>query len=207
MLIAPWFLVMTMLVGGGAQSGTPVSPPVLRPALFEGNVSFAPEGQGSSSSGGTHPHVLGFGGMLGAGPLGTGFGLRYWFVDNVGLDMRFLLSRAELTIGTGGGASFEAAPSVIVMLAKPDPSKGVDIRPYIGGGVNYTRAGTNAVITRSPVSGSGLQVFGGVEVTIREAGALAIGGEVLYNKRSQPLVAAGVRSGLTGVVSFLFYVR
>jgi hypothetical protein len=207
MLIAPWFLVMTMLVGGAAQSGIAASPPVLRSAFLAREVSFAPEGQGSSSSSGTHPHVLGFGGMLGAGPLGTGFGLRYWFVENVGLDMRFLLSRAELTIGTGGGASFEAAPSVIVMMTKPDPSRGVDIRPYIGGGANYTRAGTNAVITRSPVSGSGVQVFGGVEVTIREAGALAIGGEVLYNKRSQPLVTAGVRSGLTGLVAFLFYVK
>jgi hypothetical protein len=204
---AAWLLVTTMIARGGAQPAAP-PPSVVDHVLSVGRVTFAPEAQGSSSSsGGTHPHVLGFGGLLGAGALGTGFGVRYFFLDYVGFDMRFLLSRAVLVSGIGGAFSFEAAPSVIVMLAKPDASRDVDIRPYIGGGLNHTRAGTNAVTTGPPVSGSGEQVFGGVEVTIREAGALAIGGEVIYNKRSQPLVAAGVKSGVTGVVSFLFYVK
>lgn len=211
MLIAPWLLVTTMLAGGGQSAE--VSPParVVGQAFSVGNLSFAPEGQGSSSSssGPTAPHALGFGAMAGAGSLGTGLVLRGWFGDYVGFDMRFLLSRAEMVTenGIGGGFSFALAPSVIVMLTKPVDSRVVDIRPYIGGGVNYTRAGTNTTTTGSPVSGSGTQVFGGAEAAIRAAGGFAISVEVLYNKRSQTLVAAGVKSGATGEIGFLFYLK
>jgi hypothetical protein len=148
--------------------------------------------------------------MVGAGALGTGLGLRGWVGNYVGFDMRLLLSRAELVNQTGfggGGFSIEAAPSLIVMLTKPVDSRTVDIRPYVGGGVNYTRAGTNATTTGSPVSGSGTQVFGGVEAAIRAAGGFAISVEVLYNKRSQALVAAGVKSNVTGEFGFLFYMK
>jgi hypothetical protein len=208
MLNAPWLLVTTMLLGG-AQSAPP-SMLVVDHGLTMGNVTFASEDQGSGSSNGTAPHTFGFGAIVGAGALGTGLGLRGWFGNYVGIDMRLLLSRAELVGQTGfggGGFSIEAAPSLIVMLTKPDDSREVDIRPYIGGGVNDTRAGTNATNTGSPVSGSGTQVFGGVEAAIRAAGGFAISVEVLYNKRSQTLVAAGVKSGVTGQFGFLFYVK
>jgi hypothetical protein len=211
MLNASWLLVTTMLVGGGGPSMEAALPAAVVDQRFSvGDVSFAPEEQGSSSSGGTAPHTFGFGAMTGAGALGTGLGLRGWFGNYVGFDMRLLLSRAQLVNQTGfggGGFSIEAAPSLIVMLTKPDDSRTVDIRPYIGGGVNYTRAGTNATNTGSPVSGSGTQVFGGFEAAIRAAGGFAISGEVLYNKRSQTLVAAGVKSGVTGEFGFLFYVK
>jgi hypothetical protein len=215
MLMAPWLLVTTMLAGGGVQSMEAALPAAVVDQVFSvGHVNFAPEEQGSSSSssssGATAPHAFGFGAMAGAGSLGTGLGLRGWFGNYVGFDMRLLLSRAEVVSETGfggGGFSIEAAPSVIVMLTKPVDSRAVDIRPYIGGGVNYTRAGTNSTNTGSPVSGSGTQVFGGVEAAIRPAGGFAISVEVLYNKRSQALVAAGVKSGATGEFGFLFYVK
>jgi hypothetical protein len=209
MLNAPWLLVTTMLVGGGARSAAP-SLLAVDHVLSMANVTFAPQGQGSGSSNPTAPHTFGFGAVVGAGALGTGLGLRGWFGNYVGVDIRLLLSRAELVNQTGfggGGFSIEAAPSLIVMLTKPDDARTVDIRPYIGGGVNYTRAGTNATTTGSPVSGSGTQVFGGVEAAIRAAGGFAISVEVLYNKRSQALVAAGVKSAVTGEFGFLFYVR
>ena len=213
MPITPWLLVTTMLLGGSRQSAAaPAAPSIIDQAFSVGNVTFVPEAQGSSSSssGGTAPHTLGFGAMVGAGALGTGLGVRGWFGNYVGFDMRLLLSRAELVSQNGfggGGFSVEAAPSLIVMLTKPEDSRMVDIRPYIGGGVNVTRAGTNATNTASPVSGSGTQVFGGVEAAIRAAGGFAISFEVLYNKRSQALVAAGVKSGVTGEAGFLFYVK
>src|SRR5579863_184270 len=219
MLIAPWLLVTTMLAGGGGQSMEAAPPVAVVDQVFSvRHVSFAAEEQGSSSSssgvtassGATAPHTFGFGAMAGAGSLGTGLGLRGWFGNYVGFDMRLLLSRAEVVSETGfggGGFSIEAAPSLIVMLTKPVDSRAVDIRPYIGGGANYTRAGTNTTNTGSPVSGSGTQVFGGVEAAIRPAGGFAISVEVLYNKRSQALVAAGVKSGVTGEFGFLFYVK
>ena len=216
MLIAPWLLLTTMLAGGGLQSMEAALPAAVVNQVFSvGHVSFAPEEQGSSSSsagssGSTAPHTFGFGAMVGAGALGTGLGVRGWFGNYVGFDMRLLLSRAELVSQNGfggGGFSIEAAPSLIVMLTKPVDSRMVDIRPYIGGGVNVTRAGTNATNTGSPVSGSGTQVFGGVEAAVRAAGGFAISVEVLYNKRSQALVAAGVKSGVTGEFGFLFYVK
>jgi len=59
--------------------------------------------------------------------------------------MRFLLSSSEEVTETGigeGGFNLNWAPSVIVMLDKSDQSTRVfDIPPYIGGGVNETRAG------------------------------------------------------------------
>jgi hypothetical protein len=213
MLIAPWLLVTTMLAGGGVQAMEAARPAAVVDQMCSvGHVSFAPEEQGSASSspGATAPHTFGFGAMVGAGALGTGLGLRAWFGNYLGFDMRLFLSRAEFVSQTGfggGGFSIEAAPSLIVMLTKPDDLRMVDIRPYIGGGVNATRAGTNATNTGSPVSGSGTQVFGGVEAAIRAAGGFAISVEVLYNKRSQALVAAGVKSGLTGEFGFLFYVK
>src|SRR5579864_1362217 len=161
MLNASWLLVTMMLAGGGGQSIEATEPSsAVHQAFSVGPVSFAPEAQGNSSSGGTAPHTFGFGAVAGAGALGTGLELRGWFGNYIGVDMRLLMSRAELVSGTGfggGGFSIEAAPSLIVMLTKPDDSRTVDIRPYIGGGVNYTRAGTNATFTGSPVSGSGTQ--------------------------------------------------
>ena len=217
MFIAPWLLVTTMLAGGGGQSieGAP-SAAVVDQVFSRGNVSVAPADQGSSSSssssssGPTAPHAFGFGAMTGAGTLGTGLLLRGWFGDRIGFDMRFLLSSSEEVTETGigeGGFNFELAPSVIVMLTKSDQARTVDIRPYIGGGVNETRAGSNTTITGSPASGSGTQVFGGAEAAIRAVGGFAISAEVVYNKRSQALVAAGVKSGVTGEVGFLFYVK
>jgi hypothetical protein len=216
MLIAPWLLVTTMLAGGGLQS-MEVAPSTgaVDQVFSVAKISFAPAEQGSSSSsssssGPTAPHAFGFGAMTGAGTLGTGLLLRGWFGDRIGFDMRFLLSSSQEVTETGiseGGFSFELAPSVIVMLTKSDQSRGVDIRPYIGGGVNDTRAGSNTTITGSPVSGSGTQVFGGAEAAIRAVGGFAISAEVVYNKRSQALVAAGVKSGVTGEVGFLFYVK
>jgi opacity protein-like surface antigen len=204
MLIAPWLFVTAMLAGGSAQSAqtADVTPPA--PVVDQGSSSSS--SSSSSGSGSAPNHLVGFGGEVGAGGLGTGLGLRYWFAGFLGLDMRFLLSSAETGIVTNGGFSFEAAPSLIVMLAKPDSSQPVNFRPYIGAGINHARAGAN-ITSRSPVSGNGTQVFGGVEVTIQQVGALAISGEVIYNKRPQALEAAGVDSGVTGVVSFLFYVK
>jgi hypothetical protein len=191
-----------MLQGRAAPSVEPAEP------LPVANVSFAADAQrGSSSpSNNNQPHGLGFGGMLGTGPLGTGFGVR-WFAGLVGLDTRFLLSTATTTSGFGGAFSFEIAPSVIVMLTKPNPDRAVEFRPYAGAGVNYVRAGTNANSTGSPVSGQGVQFFGGLEAQIRQAESMALGFEILYNQRSHALEAAGVPSGTTGIVTFMIYVK
>lgn len=204
MPIALWLLVTTMLTG---QAGPFVEPAA---SLSVASVSGAPDAQrGSSSrssSNNNQPHGLGFGGMLGTGPLGSGLGIR-WFAGYVGLDARLLLSRAVTANGFGGGFSFEIAPSVIVMLTKPNPDRAIEFRPYTGAGVNYVRAGTNAVSSGSPVSGQGAQFFGGVEAQIRQAESMALGFEILYNKRSNALEAAGVPSGTTGIVSFVIYVK
>jgi hypothetical protein len=183
----------------------PMAPWLLVAMMFSSPVwlSVAPA---ASPSNNNQPHGLGFGGMLGTGPLGSGLGVR-WFAGYVGLDTRLLLSRAVTTNGFGGGFSFEIAPSVIVMLTKPNPDRAIEFRPYAGAGVNYVRAGTNAVRTGSPVSGQGAQFFGGVEAQIRQAESMALGFEILYNKRSNALEAAGVPSGTTGIVSFVIYVK
>lgn len=212
MLNLPCWLLPVMLAGGTAPI-VPATPP---PAVVDlgstaSLTAVLPDAQSSSSgSGASAPqHVFGFGGALGAGALGTGLLTRYWFLNFVGLDFRFLLSSNNYGVGfgTGGGFSYEVAPSVIVMLTKADASKPVVFRPYLGVGVNHTHAGSNAVSTASPVSGSGEQIFGGVEVQIQQVGGFAISGEVVYNKRDATLVNAGLASGTTGDISFMFYVK
>jgi hypothetical protein len=183
---AAWLLVTTMWIGQPAAA-TPIA---ASPATSTPN----------------QPHELGFGGMLGVGPLGTGVAMR-WFAGYVGLDTRFLLSRSVNGIGLNGAFSYEVAPSVIVMLTKADATRPFEFRPYVGGGVNHVRAGTNAVETGSPVSGSGTQVFGGLEVQIRQADSIALGFEVIDNRRSAPLRSAGVSGGVTGTITFVFYVK
>jgi hypothetical protein len=207
MFLLPCLLLTAMVTGSTASDVSESAPAGATPVFALGAATFG-DAQGSSSSGGpSTPHLVAFGATVGAGDLGTGFVLRYWFARYVGLDTRLNFSRAEAPnqITGYGGFSFEAAPSVIVMVTQPDASRAFDVRPYFGAGVNHTRAGSN--IASSTVSGNGSQIFGGVETQIRAAGALAISGEVVYNRRPSALVAAGVKSGFTGDVSFIFYVK
>lgn len=155
------------------------------------------------------PHEWGIGGQFGAGSLGSGVSLQYWVAGLVGVDARLLLSGSEQFTGVQfvGGHSVEFAPSVVVMFKRPDSSKNLDVRPYAGGGVNWTHAGPNVSVSGESVNGRGAQYFGGVEFGLAQVPALGVSIEVIRNQRPQALVDAGLRSSTTALIAFRFFVR
>ena len=102
-------------------------------------------------------------------------------------------------------------PSVIVMLSKPNLSRQMDIRPYVGGGVNYVNASTPRTSTGVPYTGStsgvGGQVFGGAEMTFRDAKAMTISVEGIYYALPVNYINSNVIDGFNYVVAFHFYLR
>lgn len=164
---------------------------------------------GSPPAGKDGPHQWGIGGQFGSGSLGSGVSLQYWVARVIGVDSRLLISGTEQFNGVGfeGGHSVEFAPSVIVMLKRPDASKPLDWRPYAGGGVNWTHAGPNITLTGVPVNGRGSQFFGGVEFGIAQVPALGVSIEVVHTNRPAALVGAGLHSNTSGLVAFRFFVR
>ena len=179
------------------------------PALSGDRTDLVVDQQPSRPVGQTPPHEWGIGGQFGAGSLGSGVSLQYWVAGIVGVDSRLLLSGSEQFTGVQfvGGHSVEFAPSVIVMFKRPDASKGLDVRPYAGGGVHWTHAGPNVTLDGQPVNGHGSQFFGGVEFGIAQVPALGVSFEVIHKARPAAIVAAGLRSSTTALVAFRFFVR
>jgi hypothetical protein len=179
------------------------------PALADDRAHVLMDQGSATSPGQKPPHEWGIGGQFGAGSLGTGVSLQYWVAGLVGVDTRVLLSGSEQFNGIGfeGGHSVEFAPSVIVMFKRPDASKGLDVRPYAGGGVNWAHAGANVSITGQAVNGRGAQFFGGVEFGIAQVPALGVSIEVIRNNRPTALVDVGLHSNTTGLVAFRFFVK
>lgn len=161
---------------------------------------------------GTRPHTIGVGGAMTVSNRGAGGGLRYWFGERVGVNLTANYYRGGLrqTGGSRSGSTFAAVPSIIVMLTGPHPAREVDIRPYVGGGVNYVRSsattttGTSALTRRS---GTGGQVFGGVEMTFRDADWMTISAEGIYYSLPVSYVDASTIGGFNYVLAFHFYVK
>jgi opacity protein-like surface antigen len=155
------------------------------------------------------PHRVGLGGSLGISNRGGGGALRYWFGSRVGVDFTAGYHRANAgsTIRT---SVYHVSPSVIVLLTDADPTRDIDVRPYVGAGVGYVRA-TSSLNTSTPTtsraSATGWQAFGGVEMTFQEHQNLAISTELGYYR--QPVRFAGVpdTDGFDVRVYVHFYLR
>ena len=105
-------------------------------------------------------------------------------------------------------------PSVMYMVTKPNLLRDVDIRPYVGGGVNYVHASrpvpTTAdprVLTLESESGMGGQVFGGAEMTFRSADYITISFEGTYYRLPVTYQNAALRDGFTYALAFHFYLK
>ena len=194
-------LALYLLSHASGANSTPVVP--------SDGADVAISQQSSPRGGQNSPHEWGIGGQFGSGSLGSGVSVQYWIAGIVGVDTRLLLSGAEQFNGVqfAGGHSVEFAPSVIVMFKRPNASKPLDLRPYAGGGVNWTHAGPNITASGLPVDGHGQQYFGGVEFGIAQVPALGVSIEVVHTKRSSALATAGLQSNTSGVVGFRFFVK
>ncbi len=121
-------------------------------------------------------HTVAIGGSIVAGSNGATGAFQYWFNQYVGMEMSvgyYRLPDYYSTTGSGG-YTFQSAPSVVVLLTKPDQTRDVNLRPYVGGGVNYVSSSGDVVAARARTastpssSGTGMQAFGGVEMSFKD---------------------------------------
>ena len=105
-----------------------------------------PQTQPVSNAPSQRPHTVGFGGTFGVSNYGGGGSVRYWFGDRVGLNANVSWTRpyggVRTTTGrtVSSGSVFQALPSVIVNLKKPDPNADIELMPYAGAGLHYITA-------------------------------------------------------------------
>jgi hypothetical protein len=170
----------------------------------------APQGEGGRQPAPTDaPHQFGLGGTMGVGSRGGGGSFRYFANDRLGLDMNVGWYRPPVA---SLGSSLLVAPSFLWMLSNPDPQADIDLRPYVGGGINYSRrfSGSQPTTSSNPLSrrsGVGGQVFGGVEMTFKEAKAIAISAEVAHHEVAATGVSGAYARGTNFYLLFHFYVN
>lgn len=158
------------------------------------------------------PHRFGLGATMTASNRGAGGAMRYWFGEYVGVDFSAQWYRPRYTVASGSrGSTFQAIPSVVILLKKPNLTRDVDLRPYVGGGLNYVRS-TRPLANPSQTaaarsSGVGGQVFGGVEMTFREAPQVTISGEAVYYKLPINYVGASMIGGMNYIMAVHFYLK
>jgi hypothetical protein len=129
--------------------------------------------------------------------------------DRLGIDMNAGITRP--TVAGTTYTSFQAAPSAVWMFTRSNQLANVDVRPYVGGGLNYS-SGSGAIRTSTGTQarvngGLGEQVFGGVELTFSEANWVAISAQVAYYRLSVPTYNANLGSGTNFYLLFHFYLK
>ena len=156
-----------------------------RPARAEGQRATSTTPQQTA-----RPHQFGIGGSITASTRGAAGDVRYWFNDHIGLNMTAGWYRSYYETPSGERPStIHASPSVIYLIGKPNYTREVDIRPYVGGGASYLRAtrpivsSTGNILTAES-SGTGMHAFGGVEVSFEEADQFRAQREELIDHRS-----------------------
>lgn len=122
---------------------------------------------------------FGFGANVGLGTNVAGGTFRYWFGDRVGVDMNAVWARPFSRTGVDSGSTLLLAPSAIVMLRTYDDDKDVNLQPYIGGGLNYARQSGRAEADGGTASGTGSQLFGGMELSFHDVPNIVISATVV----------------------------
>lgn len=194
MLLAPWLLVTTVLIAPAPtpDQARPVPPPP------------------STSA----PHTLSVGGSIVAGSNGATGGFSYWFNQQVGVDMSVGYYRLPNYYSSTGssGYTFQAAPSVMWLLTKPNQTRDVNLRPYVGGGINYVSSSQPVTLsTRSTTaatsSGMGMQAFGGVEMSFKDTPQFALTIEGAYFHLPEGFAGTGYIGGMNYLIGVRFYLK
>ena len=166
---------------------------------------------------GERPHTIGLGGQLAISNRGAGASTRFFLGERLGFNINALWYRNSYRYttsqGTERGSTFATFPSFILMLTKPDLTKDVDIRPYVGAGVSYVSTSRPRVIvpgaapTLQRFGGTGGQVFGGIEMTFREADWITISAEGIYYKVPVNIVSSALVGGFNYLMAIHFYLK
>jgi hypothetical protein len=203
MPISAGLLLVTALVAPGPQAAAPPGTPAV--------AAQQPQPQGESGapapSSTTRPHEVGLGGFGGAG---GGPSFRYFFSDRVGVDMTAGWYRSPNTGSSSRGTTFQASPSMVLMLNKSHQLADLDVRPYVGVGLIYLH-NTTPIQTAGAVGtsqgGVGSQVYGGVELSFASAPSIAISAEVIYHRLPVQTFNANLTRGTDFYLLFHYYLR
>ena len=158
------------------------------------------------------PHQIGLGGSMGMSTEGGGGAFRYFFGDQLGFNANIGWYRPAIRTGSRSqGGTFIAAPSVVYMLNKSHQLADIDLRPYVGGGLNYAHSSVPIQTSTSNISsrnsGLGMQVFGGVEFSFLSAKSIAISAEVAHYRMAATNFASGLTQGTNFYLLFHFYLK
>jgi hypothetical protein len=198
MLLTSMLLVTSLLPT--AAAATAPEPPACVRAVFADDAQTYGPGSAAHS-----PHQFGIGGALGAS-IGrvsrVGGSMRYWFSERVGLEMN--ASWVHNGFSTPSENFVYAMPSLLVTLTPVKSIGRVDLRPYAGGGPNLVHASGPAGEVVG-TGGMGMQAFGGVEVTFKDANQLAISVETRYTHA--PVTAINLRNGTYSLIEVHYYLR
>jgi hypothetical protein len=159
------------------------------------------------------PHQFGVGASLTASTRGAAGDVRYWFNDHIGMNMTAGWYRSYYETPSGDRPStIHASPSIIYLIGKPNYTREVDIRPFVGGGPSYLRASRPVVsptgnILTSESSGTGMHAFGGAEMTFKDADQVALSAELIYYRLPVRLASRSSLDGLNYLVAVHFYLK
>lgn len=161
---------------------------------------------------GERPHTVGLGSQVSMSTRGGGGGGRFWLRERLGVNVNVSWYRPRYTVaGQPQGSTFGAFPSFILMLTKPDATRDIDVRPYVGGGLSYIstprRVLVNGVAETNRMNGTGGHAFGGVELTFKEADWMTISAEGIYYRLPVRFVNAAVVDGFNYLLAFHFYLK
>lgn len=153
------------------------------------------------------PHQIGIGAGISATTQGMGGATRFFINDRFGID--FMASWHNPRTRNTTGSVFNVTPSVIYMLKLPNDLASIDIRPYVGAGFSYVRSSYRPVGTVYTGSNSGLggQVFGGAELTFKDAQFVTISFEGRYYSLPTRGVNVNMIDGFNFLMMFHFYLK
>lgn len=175
MQLASLALAAVSLVPAASAPVVPTSPADVARA-----VRSAPQSQVVQTAGPRRVNRrFGLGASIAMSTREAGGSFRYWLSDRVGLDMAALWYRQSSRASETAASTLVVAPSAIVMLTPYDDDSDVNLRPYIGGGLNYARQSGRAEADGGTASGTGGQLFGGVELSFHDAPNIVISGSLV----------------------------
>ena len=155
------------------------------------------------------PHTFAIGGSAGTGA-GGAVAMRYWFNRHVGIDGAVSFERGYSGDGVARASTLQLMPSLLYLFKEQNRDADIDIRPYLGAGVNYSHAFPPSGFVQpdgATTSGIGGQVLGGIEMSFKEMDFVTISGELSYYWMPVRFSGSQVFDGLNYEFAFHFYLK
>lgn len=208
------WLFLTVALSGSPQQAPPAAPPALTlptapiRARFDTAADAQPQQQGERAlPQNDRPHVVGVGSAITGGSQGIGGATRFFFNERIGID--FNVSWYHPQVRSATGSIFQVTPSFQYMLKPMNELAAVDIRPYVGGGLNYVYSSyrPSYVVDYTANGGLGGQAYGGAEITFEDAKFLTISVEGRYYALPVHTVNVSMVDGMNFLMMLHFYLR